>query len=239
MTCLENTSQQVGNVFNKRRLPFAVFRFFPLQQTVDVNISILTRKTFLLRIKTILRPGISTWRWQCPRWGCAGRSSDSGQSSCSSWCRLTFSLQTFQLILMENWSSQTFVVFLLHTPAPEDGDGGGGGGWGRLPAGGLPRVLPAPPVLAPSSHVVRNWGPTQVTISVQVQNTNLWGTAAAVGTVASAGPRWACPRGRPRCGERSPSRAWTGRRGRCSTCWCPSSWVVKYNKDHLSLLGTT
>ena len=53
MTLLKNTPQQVGNVLHKRRLPSAISRFFPFQQTINVNISILTRKTFLLRIKTI------------------------------------------------------------------------------------------------------------------------------------------------------------------------------------------
>ena len=57
---------------------------------------------------------------------------------------------------MENRSDPTFVVFLLHAPAPEDRDGGGGGGRGGLPAGGLSRALPAPSVLAPGSHVAGN-----------------------------------------------------------------------------------
>ena len=182
-----------------------------------------------------LWPGTSTWRWRCPRWGCAGRSSDSGQSSCSSWCRWTFSLQAFQINLdrEQKWTNLCCV-----SPSCSCTWGQGWRGKGRATSCWW-SLSSSSCSLGPCSWFSCHLELRNTSSHHSSSCTNLWGTAAAVGTVASAGPRWACPRGRPRCGERSPSPAWTGQRGRCSTCWCPSSWVVKYNKEPLSLLEST
>ena len=144
-------------MFYKRRLsPTRFCRFFPSKQTVNVNISILRSGPAKLRLhgEVVLRNLLT---------------------EVSSFA----SLDTENLFLFIHFivlpfphtrhQTPTFVVFLLHAPAPDDRARGGGGG--GLPYDGLtlPGAPPTPPVLTPCSDIARNYQPTRVIFMVQLQ----------------------------------------------------------------------